>query len=568
MPDRADPNDALAALAADYWDLTMRTNPSWATLLGDHRFDDQIEDFTEDGSAAERAALTGIAARLGGIDRASLGTVDLVTAELLASDVSDRIRTIDLRIVELSSNQMDGPHVQYLISTPEIAPETPDQARMLVVRFGRLGSALDGAVERWRAGVAAGRTPARLCIERSLSSVDGYLGSSLDDDLFVNVAAPPGWDGEAAWREELRRVVRESVRPAYQRVRDALAEELRPVARPDDRAGVCWLDGGEELYAELIRLHTSLPIPAQELHDIGVEAVERTLPEEYATIGARALGVDDPAEIYRRVREDRELRFASKDEIVQLAEATVSRAEAAMGPWFGRLPRATCRVEPVPAFLAEDAPGAYYFPPAADGSRPGTYYVNRRNATDQSRVEAESIAFHEAIPGHHLQLAIASELEDLPAFRRLGSGSTAYIEGWALYAERLADEMGLYSDDVARLGMLAGDSWRAGRLVVDTGLHALGWSRQQARDYLWENSPVGADELEAEIDRYVAIPGQAVSYKTGQREIMALRAGAEERLGERFDIAGFHDTVLGSGGVTLPVLRDLVEDWIERTATA
>ncbi|MBK5222635.1 MAG: DUF885 domain-containing protein [Acidimicrobiia bacterium] len=262
------------------------------------------------------------------------------------------------------------------------------------------------------------------------------------------------------------------------------------------------------------------------------------------------------------MREDPGLRFGSADEIVSLAEATLERATAAMAGWFGRLPQAPCRVEPVPQFLAADAPGAYYFPPTADGSRPGTYFVNRRNPTDQSRVEAESIAFHEAIPGHHLQLALANELDGLPTFRRLDSGSTAYVEGWALYAERLADEMGLYSDDIARLGMLAGDSWRAGRLVVDTGIHALGWSRQRARDYLFERSPVGVDELEAEIDRYVAIPGQAVAYKTGQREIASLRAGAAAELGSRFDIAGFHDTVLGSGGVTLPVLGELVAGWV------
>lgn len=564
MTDTTSPTAALAILADEYWDLEMETNPTSATLLGDHRFDDRIEDHSEEADQAHRDALGGLRARLDGIDAGALGPVERVTARLLGSDLADRIRRIDLRLVELSSEQMDGPHIGYLISAPQLAAETPEQAEMLLARFGRIGDSLDSASDRWIAGADRGRTPARLCIDRSLRSIDGYLASPLDTDLFTRVQGPPGWSGEAAWRDALRAVVVESVRPAYQRVRDVLAERLLPVARPDDRAGLCWLDDGEELYAELVRLHTSLPITPQELHDIGRERLEELLPVEYATIGRSALGTDDVAEVHRRIRSDPELRFRSPAEIVELAETTVARATAAMGAWFGRLPQAACRVEPVPDVLADDAPAAYYFPPTQDGTRPGAYFVNRRNATEQSRVEAESIAFHEAIPGHHLQLAIATELDGLPAFRRLDGGSTAFVEGWGLYAERLADEMGLYSDDVARLGMLAGDSWRSGRLVVDTGLHAFGWSRQRARDHLYERAPVGVEELEAEIDRYVAIPGQAVSYATGQREIFRLRADAESRLGDRFDLPGFHDAVLGAGGVTLPVLREQVEEWVAR----
>ncbi|QGG97034.1 DUF885 family protein [Actinomarinicola tropica] len=535
----------------------MATQPTSATILGDHRFDDRIEDHSEAGEQAVRDGLDGLRRRLAGIDGSVLTAEDVVTASLLRTELDDRIRQIDLRLSELSSDQMDGPHLLYLMSAPQLAAESVEQARALTARFAQMGTALGAVADRWRAGVASGRTPARLCVARSLSSVDGYLGSSLDDDLFANISGPDD-DG---WRDELREVVRRHVRPAYEQLRAVLADELLPVARPDDRAGLCWLDDGEEIYAELVRMHTSIAITPDELHAIGVERVEHLLPDEYRAIGQSALGTDDVAEIHRRIREDRDLRFRSEDEIVELAEATVARAAAVMGAWFGRVPRAACRVEPVPPILAEDAPGAYYFPPTEDGSRPGTYFINRRNATDQSRVEAESVAFHEAIPGHHLQLAIASELEGLPAFRRHG-GSTAYLEGWGLYAERLADEMGLYSDDVTRLGMLAGDSWRSGRLVVDTGLHALGWSRQRARDYLWDNAPVGVDELEAEIDRYVAIPGQAVAYTTGQREIVRLRRDAEQRLGDRFDLPAFHDVVLGSGGITLPVLADLVDRWV------
>src|SRR5690606_19909807 len=226
---------------------------------------------------------------------------------------------------------------------------------------------------------------------------------------------------------------------------------------------------------------------------------------------------------------------------------------AAVQGWVGRLPEVGCEVAEIPDFLAADAPYAYYCPPAVDRSRPGTYLINTPDPEGASRTEAESIAFHEAIPGHHLQIAISQELDDLPEFQR-HDGSTAYVEGWALYAERLADEMGLYSGPLDRLGMLTADSWRSARLVVDTGLHALGWSRQQAIDYFTEHTPVPLEQIAPEVDRYLAIPGQALSYKVGQLEIQRVRARAEAELGDRFDLAAFHDVVLGSGAVTLPVL--------------
>lgn len=566
MPGPNPNHDELRALADELWDLTLRSSPTSATLLGDHRFDGEIEDFTAEADAERRASHVDLRRRLDALDTSTLGPIDNVTAALLRSTLDDQILQADLATIELASDQMDGPHMTFLVSAPELTAATPEHADLLVGRFSQMGTALDGALDRFRAGAARGRTPARLCVARSIDSIDGYLRSSLDDDPFVNLRGPDGWAGDAEWRERLRTVVRDAVRPAYQRFRDVLSDELLPVARPDDRAGLCWIEGGEELYAALIRLHTSIDVTADELHEVGVEHVEHLLPVEYAHVGRAAFGTDDLGTVFDRIRHDPELKFASAEAIVELATGTVARATAAMGAWFGRLPRAACRVEPVPAFMEMDLPGAYYFPPAEDGSRPGTYFVNRRNATDQSRVEAESVAFHEAVPGHHLQLAIASELTDLPAFRRHGHGSTAYVEGWGLYAERLADEMGLYSDDVARLGMLTADSWRAGRLVVDTGLHAKGWSRERARDYLATHAPVGVDELEAEIDRYVAIPGQAVAYKTGQLEILRLRSDAQQALGSRFDIRGFHDAVLGAGGVTLPVLRELVQAWVDEVA--
>ncbi len=349
------------------------------------------------------------------------------------------------------------------------------------------------------------------------------------------------------------------------RVHEALAEQLAPVARSDEQAGWCWLPDGEELYLATIEQHTTLRSSPQELHDLGRRLCEEDLPQEFRSLGPAALDTDELTEIFARLRSDPALRHRDADEVVAIARDAVATATDAMPSWFGRLPSSACQVEPIPDFLAADAPYAYYFPPAADGSRPGTYFINTADPAGSSRTEAQSIAFHEAIPGHHLQIAISQELDGLPEFQR-HDGATSYIEGWGLYAERLADEMGLYSGPLDRIGMLTADAWRSARLVVDTGLHALGWSRQRAVDYFVEHTPVPIDQVGPEVDRYMAMPGQALSYKVGQLEIDRLRAVAVQRLGDDFQIAAFHDVVLGQGAVTLPVLAGMVEDWLSSAA--
>jgi uncharacterized protein (DUF885 family) len=281
-------------------------------------------------------------------------------------------------------------------------------------------------------------------------------------------------------------------------------------------------------------------------------------------VGGRAFGSSELAEVFGRLLDDPDLRYGDADQIMGHATGCLEAARDAMGDWFGILPEAPCVLEPVPEYLAADSPAAYYSPPAPDGSRPGEYFVNLHEPTKRGRAETASIAYHEAIPGHHLQLAIASERTDLPAFRRLSWGHTAFVEGWALYTERLADEMGLYRSDLDRLGMLASDSWRACRLVVDTGLHAMGWTRQQAIDFMNAHAPVSREEIVVEVDRYIGMPGQALAYKVGQREILRLRDEARAALGSAFDIKAFHDAVLGGATISLRVLRDHVGAWSAR----
>ncbi len=556
--------DALADLAARYWDAAMARSPLAATLLGRHDHDAELDDLSEAADAAHADRLSSLLAGARGLDPAGLDAAGRVTRSLLVHQLEVGLEAMELRLVELASDQMLGPHAELLMVAPQLTYPEPDHARAALRRHQQVPRMLEGALDRFRAGLAAGRAPAACVLARSLNSLDGYLATPVDEDPFTAAGLPEDWDGADGWRDTVRGQVRDVIRPAFERYRDALRDELLPVARPDDRAGWSWLPDGERLYAALVRSHTTLTLSPADLHRLGRHHTEELLPEEYAEVAPEVLGTGELTEVFRRLRTDPALRHVDAAEIVAVAEASVARATAAMGPWFGRLPTSPCRVTPVPEFLAADAPYAYYFPPAPDGSRPGTYFINTADPTEASRTEAESIAFHEAIPGHHLQLAIAQDLDGLPEFQR-HDGATSYIEGWGLYAERLADEMGLYSGPLDRLGMLTADSWRSARLVVDTGLHALGWSRQEAVDYFAEHTPVPIDQVVPEVDRYLAMPAQALSYKVGQLEIQRLRAEAQDRLGEGFDLAGFHDTVLGSGAVTLPVLADLVHDWIERT---
>lgn len=552
-------HDDLLGLADEYWDALMAAQPTSATVLGDHRFDDRIEDLSVEADERLARMWDGLLARVEAVDPSALDAGDRVTRSLLRVELARGIEGLTHRLTEMASDQMDGIHASLLTSAPELNAPTPESAHALVERHRQVGAMLDQACQRFRAGLGAGRTPARVTIERSLNQVDGYLASDLAGDPFVTFAGPEGWSGEVAWRDQLAAVARDEIRPGFQRYRDVLANELLPVSRPDERCGLQWLGSdGVDLYRTLVRRHTTLDdLSADEVHQIGLAEVER-LAGEYAEVGGRLFGTGDLDEVFRRLREDTDLRYGAAGEIMDDARRYLSGAEATMGGWFGRLPASACAIKEVPAFLAADAPAAYYFPPAADGSRPGAYFVNTYEPAERNRYETASVAYHEAIPGHHLQLAIANELTHLPRFQRLSFGNTAFVEGWALYAERLAAEMGLYRDDVERIGMLAGDSWRSCRLVVDTGMHALGWTRQQAVDFMVAHAPVAIEEIHVEIDRYIAIPGQALAYKVGQLEIQRLRAAAEATAGPGFDIRAFHDAVLGSGSVSLPVLREVV----------
>ena len=393
-----------------------------------------------------------------------------------------------------------------------------------------------------------------------LAQLDAFAGLSVSENPFMQIALPDEWDDlkRARWKHAMEEQVTSSINPGFARYRDGIAADVLSKSRPPEKSGVCWLPDGEEIYRRAVKRYTSLDTDPHEVHQIGLDEIA-SLEDEYRTLGSKVLGTTSISEIYHRLRNDPALRFKTAQEVHRAAESALARATEAIPDWFGRLPEAPCIVQPVPDVGAADATIAYYFPPSDDG-RPGIFFINLSEPETRTRFESEVLAFHEAIPGHHLQLAIAQELQGVPAFRRHGN-VTVFVEGWGLYTERLADEMGLYSGDVERMGILSFDSWRAGRLVVDTGLHALGWSRQKAIDYFVENSPQAINNIVNEVDRYIGYTGQALAYKMGQRELFRLRSEAQKAMGPRFDIKGFHDTVLESGPVPLGLLGDLVREW-------
>jgi uncharacterized protein (DUF885 family) len=545
----------LARLAEDHWEAGKQEAPTMATLLGDHRYDDRL-DALDPGSVQarrDRLAATAAAARALEPD----GSDDRLTRDLLVHETEQAVAVLDLEVQTAPVDPFLGMHTRLVQTATQTVATTAEQADALLRRHEQVPRLLEEAAALNRDRLARGLTPAALSVRRVVVQLEGYLAGDLDADPFLGIVVPD--EVAAAWRPRMRRVVEDSVRPAYAAHLEFVRDEVLPVARDDDHPGLLHQPGGAERYATLARFHTSLDVDPDEVHEIGREDAEVRLPEEWAATGEAALGVTDLPTLFDRLRSDPDLRYADAEEMVRHAEEVVARAWASIDGWFDARPVAPCRVRPVPEALAPAMPPAYYYPPAEDGSRPGTYFVNTHAAQERGRYMYEAIAFHEAIPGHHFDRTLAQELTDVPDFRRYGS-NTAHAEGWGLYTERLADEMGLYSTQLDRLGMLAADAWRAGRLVVDTGLHARGWTREQAVDWMMRWTPVSRGVVEQEVDRYVGMAGQALAYKMGQRHLFGLRDEARGALGDAFDLPSFHDAVLVRGGMPLTVLTASVRE--------
>jgi uncharacterized protein (DUF885 family) len=543
----------MTSLADEYWAALLDHQPTWRHLLGDYSDVARWDECSREFQQRYAATLRDFARRARDLDTRGLDEEQRLTREVVASTASASADLTDTRLTGLAADPVSGLQLQLplllgLLSVPDagVAEQMPAKLDSVGVHLRQLAEQVrDAAGESW--------VSPEFAVRETLEQIEAVLARPLDDDRVVAAVRLPADVDADELRAALRAAVERSVRPGLAEFAAALRDVL-PEARSEERCGLRWLDGGDEAYAVALRYFTTTEKSAEEIHEIGLSQVA-ALAQEYRELGPETVGTADLDAIFAAMRDDPGLHFERAEELVEQSKVALARAEAAMGDWFETVPKAPCAVEGT-----EVGAKAFYFPPAADGSRGGTFFVNTVDPSAWGRFELESMAFHEGVPGHHLQLAIAAELPDaIPEFRKHLHNS-AYAEGWGLYTERLADEMGLYSSQLDRMGMLSADSMRACRLVVDTGLHALGWSRQQAVDYLVANSPLREGVCRPEIDRYICHPGQATSYMVGRLEIQRMRREAEQRQGDRFDVRRFHTAVLGSGSLPLDVLDRVVSE--------
>jgi len=560
----SDPN--VADLLRRHWATELELYPMLATVLGVHRFDDRVDDNSPEGIAKGRAATRAFLTEAQVLAaRSDLPHGDRRSLELLQERLAASIASEVCAFEEWSLSVSDNALSRWNRLPEDQKVTTPASGDTLVARYALIAEHIDREVANLRRGLARGLVSNAETTRRVADMFEKQLAQPLADWPLLAPTRVSHDDWPAAtlgrFRAALRATVSDQIRPAFERYAAFLKTEGLPRARRDDQSGVAFLPNGAACYRARVRAHTTLERDPRALHQLGLDQIA-ALDRELAELGQSALGTTSLAQTLERLRSDPALYFRSAEEIEGAARSALARARAAQPRAFGVLPKADCVVARVPDYEAAYTAIGYYRAPNPDGTKPGELFVNVSKPETRPRFEAAALAFHESIPGHHLQIAISQELGALPAFRK-HAGFTAFVEGWALYTERLADELGLYADALDRLGMLSFDAWRASRLVVDTGVHALGWSRQRAIAFMLKHTALTPKNIDNEVDRYIAWPGQALAYKTGQLEILALRELAQARLGPRFDLRAFHDAVLLGGGVSLPVLRQQVNAYID-----
>ena len=547
-------DDIADAYVAAYF----RRHPESATIEGVEGADHgALDDNSLNAVAAWRGAQRELLADLAAVDTSALepGSRGRVTyhflREVLESHLGREVCRMELWNVSPTWTGWQAEKAFLATIQPVGTPELRDAA---LARFGALDAWIETEIQNLREGLGRGYSEPRTNVRAVIEQMDGLL---VDDPTASPFYAPALRDTTPAFRQAMASLVANEINPAVRRYRDFLQQEYLPRAR--EEIGVSAHPDGARCYAAAVRYHTSLRLPAERIHEIGLAQMEM-IREEMAEIARSEFGTEDVAEALRRVRAQPEYRFRSRQHMLDYARDALQRAKLEVPDWFGILPKADVVVEPYPAFQEKSAPGGEYMGPSDDLSRPGVYRINLYEADRQSIAGLEATAFHETYPGHHLQIAIAKERTDTHPVQKY-FGTSGFIEGWALYAERLAEEMGIYSGEVDLLGLLSNEALRAARLVVDPGMHMLGWSRQQAVDYILAHTAESPARAAAEVDRYIAVPGQATAYMLGSLEIRRLRDLAERELGEDFDVRDFHDLVLEDGAVTLRMLEGKVGRW-------
>lgn len=539
--------------------------PFLATTVGDERYDERVEDPTADCHAARAGLARSTLADLDQLGRGPTALAEGDIEDAVTGDVLRFLCQVELETVasdrwrlQSIDHMENGPQVILVMLAQSQRADTPERLDRWLARLSAYPGYIDGHIDQINEARGLGLLPSRIVAQRVVDQLDGLLGEPTASTVFVT--APPV--AQAADRERIAAAVDASIRPALARFRDVI-RALLPEARAEP--GLCALPGGAEMYRSAMHEWTTVQIDPDELHRSGRDDLAQIEHERQAIAKAAGFGADSAA--YRRsIAADPTNTPNSEDTLLVRMRADIARAQAAAPDWFGRLPLAACEVEPLAVSIAGGSPG-YFLPSTPDAARPGVFYMNTTDVATRIFSRVATTIYHETIPGHHLQLGLQAEHPALSAFRRLGADlcAGAFVEGWGLYAERLADEMGLFRTEGERFGMLDAQAWRAARLVIDTGLHAFGWDRERAVDELVEATGFERADAAIEVDRYLAIPGQALAYKVGQREIERLRAeaaAAAEAAGRPFDLRHFHDELLGHGALPLDVLNARLPGWV------
>jgi uncharacterized protein (DUF885 family) len=558
---------ALHGLFDAGWERSLRENPFFATYLGDPRYDDQLPDVSVAAIDASNEADRRMLADVQAIPAASLTPEDQLNRQLFDRMYADAIAGHEWGTHYLPLNHMDG--IQNLDQVTQLLPfATVKDYENWLARLRKFDILMDQNIALMRAGIARKLVQPRVIMER----VPPQIATQLVDDptaspYYAPFKTMPGSipaPEQARLRAAASQAISTVIVPAYRRFDDFFRKEYLPACR--DSVGVRDLPGGEAWYQRRIRWFTTTELTADQIHELGLSEVARIRGEMQKVIDKVGFKGDLPAFIHY-LRTDARFRYTDPKQLLQHYLAMSKKIDPLLTQYFGRLPRMPYGVRPIPDNTAADNTTAYYQPPSIDGRRAGYYYVNLYKPEERPIYEIPVLSVHEAVPGHHLQIALAQELGELPMFRR-DYELTAFTEGWGLYSESLGEEMGLYADPYDKFGQLTYEMWRAVRLVVDTGMHHKGWTRQQAIDFFKANAAKTELDITNEIDRYIAWPGQALAYKIGELKIKKLRARATKDLGEKFDIRAFHDVVLGSGAVPLDVLDRNVANWQKQVAAA
>jgi uncharacterized protein (DUF885 family) len=555
----------LLSLFDEQWQYTLRTNPEWATMLGDRRYNDRLSDESPEFFQTDVAQTRKFLTRFEAIDPAGFSRQDALSRELMIRQLRQEIEGAQFKHWEMPVNQMSGLYLEL----PDMVALTPfntvtDYDNYLG-RLRQIPRALDQVTANMRQGLRDGLMPPRYLLEKVSAEADDVAGKSGENSPFAKPVKEFPSSVPAADQKRLRdavlAAVADQIVPAYQRFAAFVRNDYAPHGRIDP--GIWSLPDGAARYRFSIRRMTTTDRTPEEIHALGLKQIDEIEGEMLAV--AHKLGFKDLASLNDHIKNEKHFYATSGQQVLDLYTNYARGMEPELPKLFGHLPKSKLTVIPMEASRSKNAVPADYTDGAADGSRPGHINVNEWDPEHRLILNIEAIAYHEGIPGHHLQLSLAQEMQDLPEFRR-HAGYTAFVEGWALYAERLGKEVGHYQDPYSDYGRLENEMWRAIRLVIDTGVHEKHWSRDQMVAYFHRYTAMDEPNIQSEVDRYIAWPGQALAYKLGQLEILKLREEAKQKLGDKFDIRAFHDEVLGNGALPLDVLDSEVNSWIDSQA--